>query len=144
MHNTIYIVLPFADKWWHIVLLLISIVILIIGVVLWIIALVVAIVPLNGSKWEYHDIGFTIAPSHTTNLCTPYGRKFSRFGVEQTNCQIKIHPILSKISNWSLKYLGTRHQSVHIVNQSQGKCKLVSSGVDYGVIQLFIFVQMCP
>ena len=59
-----------------------------------------------------------------------------RLAVGQTNRQIKF--LLTKISNRSPKRPGTKHQSVNVVDRSQGKHKLVSSGLDYhGVTQVF-------
>ena len=53
--------------------------------------------------------------------------------------QIKFRQFFPQNIESVLKRPGTRHQSVDIVDQSQGERKLVSSGLDYGVTQVFSF-----
>ena len=65
------------------------------------------------------------------------GLKFGGLAVGQASCQIKFHQIFAQNIESVPKRPGTRRQSVDIVDRSQGERKLVSSGLDYGVTQVF-------
>ena len=66
--------------------------------------------------------------------------------LDKPTAKLNSTKFLSQVSNRSPKHPGTRRKSVDVVDRSQGKRKLVPSGLDYGIIQVCLSsgTHECP